>query len=71
MPVDRGGFTGTAYDPNTKATTGLDDSSKAWVKFEKDSYDITEETGPPSVPSPANEVWRKKDTWFGDMYFDC
>lgn len=63
-------FSGNAYDPNTHLTSELDDSTKAWVRMKYDTYEITEEIGPPSDPSPANEVWRKKDGTFGDMYFD-
>ena len=61
-------FSGTAYAPNGTPTTGLtSDSSKAWVKYVRNTMAFSEQTGPPSDPWPANEVWFEKANTSGNI----
>lgn len=61
-------FSGRAYAPNGKETALLNsDAGKAWIKFRRDTYEFSEETGPPSTPWPSNEVWFRKAGVAGDI----
>lgn len=65
----RASFPGIAYTPAGVLTSGLNDSSKPWVKYDLSTGAITEEIGPPSEPWGANEIWRKKSDFSGAIYF--
>ncbi len=62
-------FTGRAYAPDGKETTGLtSDTNKPYVKFNFATSEFTEENGPPPYPWGQNEVWRRKAGVAGDIY---
>lgn len=62
-------FTGRAYAPDGKETTGLtSDANKPYVKFNFETAVFTEENGPPPYPWGQNEVWRRKAGVAGDIY---
>ena len=61
-------FSGKAYAANGTPTTGLAATgNKPWVKYVINTATFSEETGPPSDPWPANEVWWEKANTYGDI----
>lgn len=65
---DAAAFSGRAWSPDGRKTTGLDsDSAKPWVKFDKTTYVFSEQAGPPSYPWPDTEVWFEKAYTYGDI----
>lgn len=63
-----GAFSGKAYAVNGAPTTGLaSDASKPWVKYVRNTMVFSEQTGPPSNPWPANEIWYEKANTYGNI----
>lgn len=64
-----GTFPGNAWTPDGNRYTGLTDSTKPWLRYNKATGAITETDVEPSYPWGQNDVWRRKQDFAGDVYF--